>query len=207
MKALPTAEDFTNAALWAYSTAVDNIPILGSAKELAESYRKPGRSKDACVDNLIRWQSVKSAHNGFWLGIPGGFLAPATIPADITQSLYVQLRMVAAIAHLYGHDIKSDSVRTCALVCLCGSKATDVLASAGIKFGQKIAINAIKAIPGKLIAQINKMVGMRLLTKFGEKGIINLGKLVPFAGGVFSAAANGVGTHAVGATAKMLLRA
>lgn len=205
MKILPTAEDFTNGALWAYSKAISKIPLVGSAKELAEDYQKAGRSVHSCVDRLIRWQCAKTAHNGFWLGLPGSILAGVTIPGDIVQSMYVQLRMVAAIAHLYGHDMHSDQVRTCALVCLCGSKATDVLAATGIKVGQKLALNAIKAVPGKVLIEINKKVGMRLFTKFGEKGIINLGKFIPIAGGVFSAAANGFGTIAVGKAAKMML--
>lgn len=203
---LPTAEDFTNGALWAYSKAIGNIPLLSSAQEMAEDYRKPGKPIHECINSLIRWQTTKAAHNGFWLGLPGATLAPGTIPLDIAQSMYVQLRMVAAIAHLYGHDVKADQVRTCALICLCGSKATDVLASAGIKFGQKFAFNIIKAIPGKVLIEINKKVGMRLFTKFGEKGIINLGKTVPLVGGLFGAACNGFGTRAVGATAKAILK-
>lgn len=205
MKALPSAEDFTELALWAYSKAIGKMPFVGSATDLADDYRISGKSVHLCVDNLIRWQCAKASHNGFWLGLPGSVSAPFTIPADIAQSMYIQLRMVAAIAHLYGHDIQSDQVRTCALICLCGSKATDVLAAAGIKIGQKVAINAIKKVPGKVLIEINKRVGMRLLTKFGEKGIINLGKLVPVIGGVFSATANGFGTHAVGKAAKKML--
>lgn len=206
MKVLPTADDFTNCALWAYSKAIGKIPLAGSAQDLAEDYRKPGKSTHSCVDSLIRWQCTKAAHNGFWLGLPGGPFAPVAIPADIAQSLYVQLRMVAAIAHLYEHNVHADHVRTCALVCLCGSRATDVLASVGIKVGQKLAYNAIKALPGKVLIEINKKVGMRLFTKFGEKGIINLGKFVPLFGGLFGATINGFGTHAVGKAAKMMLR-
>lgn len=205
MKKSLTPEGLTNAASWAYSKAISKIPMLGSAEDLAEDYRKLGKPVHACVDSLIRWQCTKAAHNGFWLGLPGAAGAPLAIPADITQSMYIQLRMVAAIAHLYGHNVHSDHVRTCALVCLCGSKATDILASAGIKFGQRLAINAIKAVQGKVLIEINKKVGMRLFTKFGEKGIINLGKFVPLVGGVFSAGANGFGTHMVGKTAKLLL--
>lgn len=206
MKAFPTAEDFTNGALWAYEKAIGKIPFVGSAQEMAEDYRKPGKSLHYCVDSLIRWQCAKAAHNGFWLGLPGPLLAPLAIPGDIAQSMYIQLRMVAAIAHLYGHDVQSDQVRTCALCCLCGSKATDVLAAAGIKIGQKIAFNAIKAVPGKVLIEINKKVGMRLFTKFGEKGIVNFGKFIPLFGGLCSATANGFGTHAVGKVAKILLQ-
>lgn len=32
--------------------------------------------------------------------------------------------------------------------------------------------------------KINQRIGFRFITKFGEKGIINLGKMVPLVGGV-----------------------
>ena len=45
-----------------------------------------------------------------------------------------------------------------------------------------MAVAAIKRIPGKVFVKINQKVGFRFLTKFGEKGLINMGKLVPGVG-------------------------
>lgn len=42
----------------------------------------------------------------------------------------------------------------------------------------------MKKPPGSALIKINQRIGFRLLTKFGEKGVINLGKLIPVAGGV-----------------------
>ena len=42
----------------------------------------------------------------------------------------------------------------------------------------------VKKIPGTVLTKINQKVGFRFLTKFGEKGIINIAKLVPVVGGV-----------------------
>lgn len=46
------------------------------------------------------------------------------------------------------------------------------------------AFRCIKKIPGAVLTKINQKMGFRFLTKFGEKGAINLGKLVPIAGGL-----------------------
>ena len=54
----------------------------------------------------------------------------------------------------------------------------------GIKFGIKLAEGAIKKIPGKVLTRINQKVGFRFLTKFGSKGLVNLGKLLPGVGAV-----------------------
>lgn len=39
-------------------------------------------------------------------------MLPVAIPANISSVLYIQLRMIAAIAIMSGHDVKDDKVRT-----------------------------------------------------------------------------------------------
>ena len=59
----------------------------------------------------------------------------------------------------------------------------------------------IKRILFEVIKQINKAVGFRLVTKFGEKGVINLGKGIPLVGGI-GGTVDAVGTTTIGKTAK-----
>ena len=54
---------------------------------------------------------------------------------------------------------------------------------AGIKIGEKTLMAALKKLPGSVLTKSNQRVGFRLLTKFGEKGVVNLGKLIPGVGG------------------------
>ena len=58
----------------------------------------------------------------------------------------------------------------------------DIVKQAGIKMGTKMITAAIKRIPGKTFVGINRKVGFRLITKFGTKGIVNLGRMVPVVG-------------------------
>lgn len=53
-------------------------------------------------------------------------------------------------------------------------------------------------ISGKALIEINKKVGFKLLTKFGEKGIINLGKMLPLVGGLIGGTFESLATHSVG---------
>lgn len=53
-----------------------------------------------------------------------------------------------------------------------------------------------------MIVKINQVVGFRLLTKFGEKGIINLWKAIPFVGGIVGATFDSVATNAIGNVAR-----
>ena len=68
--------------------------------------------------------------------------------------------------------------------CLAGISIDQIVKQAGIKFGTKFTTAMIKKIPGTVLTKINQKVGFRFLTKFGEKGIINIAKLVPVVGGV-----------------------
>lgn len=151
---------------------------------------------------MIKWQNAKCATSGFITGLGGVLTLPAAIPADLASLLYVQLRMIAAIAYMGGYDIRDDRVKTIAFVCLTGSAATDIIKDAGFKLGEKITNQIINKISGQALIAINKKVGFRLFTKFGEKGIINMGKLVPIVGGLVGAALNLFATNTIGKVAK-----
>ncbi len=187
---------------WAYDLAVDGGPGLDSAIELAGNYTKKNGSTIEQVNSLIRWQNAKAGTSGFISGLGGIITLPVTIPANISSVMYVQVRMIAAIAHIGGHDLKHDQVRTLTYMCLTGNAAKDIAKDVGINFGTKLTASAIQAIPGKTIVAINQAVGFRLLTKFGEKGVINLGKVVPLAGGVIGATLDAVATNKIGNVAR-----
>ena len=72
----------------------------------------------------------------------------------------------------------------------------------GIVAGTKFTTSAIKKISGETIKVINQKVGFRLVTKFGEKGVINLGKIVPLVGGVIGATFDSVATNTIGNIAR-----
>ena len=58
--------------------------------------------------------------------------------------------------------------------------------------------SAISKIPGKTLTKINQKVGFRFVTKFGEKGVINLGKLVPGVGAVIGGGLDYTETKIIG---------
>lgn len=189
---------------WAYAKAVNGVVGLGSAEELAQEYLKEGDSLPEQINNLIRWQNAKAGTSGFLTGIGGILTIPVTLPANITSILYIQLRMIAAIAIMCGYDVKDDKVKTLAYSCLVATSSAEIVRNLGIKIGEKIAVSMLKKLPGALITKINQTVGFRLLTRFGQKGAINLIKGVPLLGGVIGAALDIVSTNTVGNVARDL---
>jgi hypothetical protein len=190
---------------WSYDKAINGgIPGFDTAIELAENYQQKGESLEEQVDSLIRWQNTKSATSGFLTGLGGIITLPVAVPANLGSVLLVQMRMVAAIAHMGDYDLKSDEVKSFVYACLAGNGAKDILKNTGIQLGRKVAFSGIKKVPFELIKKINQTVGFRLLTKFGEKGVINLGKMVPFAGGIIGGTVDAFSTNTIGNIAKKL---
>ena len=141
--------------------------------------------------------------SGFATGLGGLASLPFAVPTDVTV-LYMQAaRCVGAIAHLRGYDLHSDEVRSLVMISLLGASGAAVLSEFGVKVGSKAALAALKKVPGRILIEINKRVGFRLLTKFGEKGVINLVKIVPMAGGVAGAATNAAAMMGIGTYAKV----
>ncbi|MEH7777884.1 EcsC family protein [Bacillus altitudinis] len=189
---------------WAYEKSINGLPGTDTAYELAENFMSKHHSTDKAINSLVRWQNVKCTTSGFLSGLGGAITLPVAIPANLTSVIYVQMRMIAAIAHMRGYDLKDDQVKTFVFVCLTGQAASDILKQVGIKAGERIAKQAIKKISGEVIKSINQKVGFRLVTKFGEKGVVNLGKVVPIVGGFIGGTVDGIGTNIIGKTAKKL---
>ena len=186
-----------------YDKALQGVlPGEKSIEELAEDYLYKSSSKKKAIDDLIGYQTLLCGTNGFITGLGGLLVLPVAIPTNILSTIYIQLRMIAAIAYINGYDIYSDQVRTIAYACLTGSSTTKVLKNVGIKIGEKVVINAIKKIPVEVLVKINQQVGFRLVTKFGQKGLVNFGKMMPLVGGVVGGAFDTGMTLTIGNIAK-----
>ena len=187
---------------WAYNQALSSHGPIDGALELAESYQGRHDSPRRAANALIRWQMAKAAGSGFITGLPGLPAMPVTLPANLTSVLFIQVRMIAAIAYLGGYDLNDDRVKTLCFTCLCGNGARTILREAGIEIGKQMAVTALRRLPGRIFIEINKRVGFRLLTKFGEKGMINLVRAIPVLGGLIGGGVDAVWTKAIGDQAR-----
>lgn len=200
--AMITESNIGKALEWAYTKTINGVPGTETAYELAESYLAKSSDVDSAINSLIYWQTTKCATSGFLTGLGGVITLPVAIPANIASVLYVQMRMIASIAHMKGYDLKDDQVQTFVYACLTGQSATEFVKSAGVQIGMKVGQAQIKRIPGEVIKKINQAVGFRLVTKFGQKGVINLGKMVPLIGGVIGGGFDAASTRTIALAAK-----
>ncbi len=177
---------------WAYSKAVSGFTGVDSAYDLGNSYLAQKGSLEEQVDSLIKWQVAKAATSGFVTGLGGVMIMPLTVPANIASVIYIQIRMIAAIAYMGGHDIREDRVKSLIYICMVGNGAKELLKDMSVKAGER------------LVAKIAEKVSTNIASKTGQKSVTSLGKAVPVLGGVVGGSYDAITTRVVGKVAKKI---
>ena len=112
---------------WAYSKAIGGFTGVDSAYSLGNSYLNQKGTLEEQVDSLMRWQVAKAATSGCVTGLGGLAIMPIALPANIASVIYVQVRMIAAIAYMGGHDINDDRVKSMVYIAMAGNGAKELL--------------------------------------------------------------------------------
>lgn len=196
-----TTKTFLPALNRIYDTVVDGSVMMTAPDAMAAQYLSANSSPEAAARSLVNWQSGKAGAAGFVTGLGGLITLPVAIPANLAATLALQIQMIAAIAHMGGHDVRSEKVRTLVFIALTGNAAADILKDIGIKIGTQMTKRLIAQISGRPLTAINQRVGIRLLTKAGASGLVNLGKIVPLIGGVIGGGIDIATTQTIGSTA------
>lgn len=197
-KQIISQEDIMKLLDACYEKCLNGVPKVSPGVEtMANDYLQKHKTKEDACKAMMKNQIIKCTTSGFVTGFGGLITLPVTIPANIGSVLYVQMRMIACCAYMAGFDLNSDQTQTFVYACLAGVAVNELVKQAGIKFGVKFANGLVKKIPSKVLTKINQKVGFRFITKFGTKGIINLGKLVPGVGAAIGGGLDLVETKAI----------
>lgn len=175
---------------------------ISSAEEVAEEHLQAASGdREAAIERLVTTHLRMAGASGFVTGLGGITLLPLTVPASLGGLYLIATRMSAAIAHLRGYDISTDEVQSAILICQLGAGGATALKRTGVEIGKKSTAAALQKVPGRVLIEINKKVGYRLVTKAGQKGVINLTKMVPLVGGPIGATVDVVSCRAIAAYA------
>lgn len=173
---------------WAYSKAVSGFTGVDSAFYLGNSYLKQKGTLEQQVDSMIKWQVAKAATSGFVTGLGGVMTMPLTVPANIASVIYVQIRMITAIAYMGGHDIHDDRVKSLVYISMVGNGAKELLKDIGVKAGEKLLTKVVEKVS----------------TNLAGKTVSSLGKAIPVIGGVVGGSFDALSTRIVGKVAKKI---
>jgi hypothetical protein len=183
-------------------------PGLTSSRALAQEYLNDSRYADdhRRVSALINWETSKAFGAGMVTGLGGLITMPVAVPSGVAIGWVLQARLAAAIAAIYGHNVEEDRVRTLAMLALIGDSGKEAAKRVGIDLSQRAGRAAIERVPSRVLIDINKRVGFRLLTRSGTTGVINLANAIPILGGVVGGSFDAAALRTVGAAARRSFR-
>ncbi|MEI7384700.1 EcsC family protein [Pectobacterium versatile] len=148
---------FKNLQHWLdmlYDQAIQGFSGMDSAQKLADNYRQAFPTKKDAIDNLIRWESIKAATSGFITGLGGIAILPVTLPASLTGLLFIQIRMIAAIAIISGYSVYDIRTRNFIYICLGASAVKETLRLGGG--------HLLSRLSNKGVQKISKLVTTKL---------------------------------------------
>lgn len=184
--------------------AIDGVGRLPSAKHVAGKAleRREGvvdSAIDAIVDSHVRLASAQ----GFVTNLGGLAMLPVAIPANLTGIAVLQVRMVAAIAHLRGYDLNDDRVRTALVMCLLGGEQVARFILDGKLPTSPMAVATAPMFDPDLDRRVAEEVVGDLMGRIGGKNLaLMVTKRVPLVGGGIGAVVDGLATHQIGKYAK-----
>jgi uncharacterized protein (DUF697 family) len=184
--------------------AIDGYGKLPGAKaSAARQLQRNGGSVDQAIESLIDFHVRLASAQGFVTNLGGVAALPVAVPANLTGVAVVQVRMIAAIAHLRGYDLNDNRVRTALVMCLLGGEQVVKLIKEGKLPTSPMAIATAPMFDPDLDARVAEEVVTDLAGRIGGKNLaLMLTKRVPLVGGGIGAVVDGVATHQIGKYAK-----
>jgi uncharacterized protein (DUF697 family) len=166
-----------------------------AAKQLQRHIDAP----EAAVEALITSHVRLGTGQGFVTNVGGLAVLPIAIPANLTGIAVVQVRMVAAIAHLRGYDLDDSRVRTAIMMCLLGGEQIERRIADNKLPSRPLAVATAPVFDPKLQAQVSEAVISNLLARVGGKQLpLLVARRIPLVGGGVGAVVDGMTTYQLG---------
>ena len=177
-----------------------NIP--GAKTTAARALVKHG-TVDAAIDALMSTHLRLATAQGFVTNVGGLVTALVGLPVNLAGVAVVQIRMVAAIAHLRGYDIDDPRVRTAMTLCLLGEHGVKQLIERDELPTTPLAIATAPVFDASLDALVSEKVFGEMANRIGgRRAAVVLVRRVPLVGGGVSGVLDAWHTNSIGAYAK-----
>lgn len=179
-----------------------NMSIPGAKDAAARSLQSRG-DHEAALDSLIRQHVGLAGAQGFLTNLGGLITLPVALPANLAGLAVVQMRMIAAIAHLRGYDVNDRRVRSALTLAMLGEDEVRKQVSSGRLASTPMGIATAPVFDPALEHAVSERVFGDLGTKMaGKHVVVQVAKRIPLVGGGVGAAADGYFTYALGQYAR-----
>lgn len=180
-------------------TAINGAGLVPGAKATAAGHLVRRNGVEEAIDSLIRNHVALAAGQGVATNIGGLVTLAVTLPANIAGVAVLQIRLVAAIAHLRGYDIDARSVRTALVLCLLGNEGTRRLMDADVVPAPPLTIATAPVFDASLDKVISERVFAELAARIGGRhAAVLVARRIPLIGGGVGGAMDALSTLAVG---------
>ncbi len=200
-KLLELAPDLTAAfvreALHRAIHGIGPLPAAASAgdKKIIEYHGNTTRAIHGVIVTHVRYAGAQ----GFLTNLGGLTTIAVTVPTNISGLALVECRMIAAIAHIRGYDLKDPRVRNAVLVCLLGEEAIERLVSEQRLPAPPMALATAPAHDPSLDRLISAEVAADLMAQVAGKRMAGtVARRIPLVGGLVGMGTDGYATWKVG---------
>lgn len=186
-----------------FEYAIDGRGVLPSVKSVAAGTLQAKGNRDAAVDAIVVQHVGLASAQGFVTNLGGLATVVVALPANLAGAAIVQIRMLAAIAHLRGYDIDDRRVRTALALAMLGEDEVRRQVASGRLPSTPMVIATAPVFDALLDRQVSERVMGDLATKIGGKHVsVLIAKRIPLIGGGVGAVADGYLTYALGSYAR-----
>ena len=184
--------------------AIDGMGKVPSAQQVAgKAMERHSGRVEAAIESIVDSHVRLASAQGFVTNLGGLAMLPVSVPVNITGVAVVQVRMVAAIAHLRGYDLNDNRVRTALVMCLLGGEQVARAILDGKLPTSPMAVATAPVFDPDLDRRVAEEVLSDLLARVGGKNVaLMITKRVPLVGGGIGAAVDGYSTHQIGKYAR-----
>ena len=184
--------------------AIDGYGRLPGAKAVAAKHlQRHSGSVDNAIDSIIDAHVRLASAQGFVTNLGGIAAVAIAVPANLAGVAVLQVRMVAAIAHLRGYDVNDNRVRTALVMCLLGGEQIAQRIVEGKLPTSPMTVATAPMFDPDLDRQVAEEVTSGLASRVGGRNMaLVVTKRVPLLGGGIGAVMDGYATHQIGKYAK-----
>lgn len=184
--------------------AIDGMGVVPSAKQVAgKALERHTGSVDSAIEAIVDSHVRLASAQGFVANFGGLALLPVAVPANVTAVAVLQVRMIAAIAHLRGYDLNDGRVRTALVMCLLGGEQIGRAIAEGKLPTSPMAVATAPVFDPDLDQRVAEEVVADLTARIGGKNVaLMVTKRVPLVGGGVGAVVDGLATRQIGKYAK-----
>ena len=184
--------------------AIDGYgPLPGARAVAAKHLQRNSGSVDEAIDSIIEAHVRLASAQGFVTNLGGIAALAIAVPANLAGVAVLQVRMVAAIAHLRGYDVNDNRVRTALVMCLLGGEQIAKRIVEGKLPTSPMTVATAPVFDRDLDRQVAEEVTSGLASRVGGRNMaLVVTTRVPLLGGGIGAVMDGYATAQIGKYAK-----